>query len=169
MKSIQVLAAAAVAAASLGLVVVSEAQMMGPGYGPGLGRGGMMGGGPGNGYFAPNGVRNPAANAEARLTALHTALNLRADQEGAWQAYATALTQQSQQMTTFHNQIVQSQTLTPSQRLDLMVQHMQQGATSMGTMATALGGLVAVLDDAQRTTFAQQFGPGFMHGGRWGN
>ncbi len=177
MKRIHILTAAAVVAASLGLVAASEAQMMGPGfgygpgsgygpgagYGPGMGHG--MGYGMGPGYFAPNGVGDPAANAEARLTALHTQLGITSAQESAWQAFATAMTQQWQQMQTFHDQMVQSTASAP-ERFTLMSGFMQARLAAMAGVQQALTELYGVLTPEQRAVVDQQFARGPR--GPWG-
>lgn len=145
------LAVAVLAAASFGMIAVSQAQM-----GPGFGHGPGMGRGMGPGYFGSQGARSPAANAEARLTTLRTQLNITSEQEPAWQAYAAAVTQQAQQMQAFHDQMTQSTASAP-ERMALMPQVMQQRAAGMQVVGQALTELYAVLTPEQRTLVDQQF------------
>lgn len=156
-------AVAVLAAASAGAIALSYAQP-GPGYGPGYGRG--MGG---PGAFAPNTARNPAAMAEARLANLRTALNVTAEQEPAWQAFAAVVTQQAQQHQALHEQMTQSTASAP-ERMALMPQIMQQRAAGMATVSQALNELYAVLTPEQRAIVDQQhFANHGPRGGRWGS
>ncbi len=158
-RVIPVLAATALAVASLALVVSAEAQM-GPGYGRGYGPG-----------FGPGGFRGAnagdiGANAQARLADLHTRLGITAAQEPAWQAYADAVTAQAGQMQAFRDQMFQSNATGPD-RAALMSQHMQQRLTGHAAVTQAYTALYAGLTAEQRAVFEQQCPRGA--GGRWGS
>jgi periplasmic protein CpxP/Spy len=160
------LAMVAIAATSFGLIAVSQAQT-GPGFGPGYGHGPGMGRGMGPGYFG-NGARGPAAKAEAHLAALRAQLAITGAQEPAWQAFAAAVAQHSQQKQAMHEQMSQS-AMTGPERMALMPQLMREHAAGMETVSQALGGLYAVLTPEQRALADQQFaahhGPRGRRGG----
>jgi len=150
MTPIRILAAAGLAAASLGLSTIAIAQAPPYGPGPGAGPGTMRPGGP------PD-----AASVREHLQDLHDRLTLRADQETPWRAFAGAVERQTQDMQSMRGRMPRPEASAP-ERFQFMAQLMQQGARGMTNVARALSALYAVLDPRQRAIIDQEFaqGPG---------
>jgi Spy/CpxP family protein refolding chaperone len=174
MKRMTALAIAAVTALGLGTAVV-VAQPFGPGsgYGPGAMMGGgygpgMMGGGFGPGMmgggFGP-GMMGGAYDIDARLDAQKTALGITAEQETAWNAYATLAKQQSESMLARHQAMWNSNTASSADRLALHSAFMTQRAQEIQALNTAYADLYAVLTPEQRAT-ADQTAWGYGYGKR---
>lgn len=127
----------------------------GAGYGPmmgGMGWGGRMGGG----------MMNPAA-AEARLDGVKDALKITAEQESAWNAYATAVKAQADQRVKFREQMGATD---PAARAELQSRHFAANAESTTRIGTARDALYAVLDAEQKATADRVLGfPGFARRG----
>jgi Spy/CpxP family protein refolding chaperone len=169
MKRMTALAIAAATALGLGTAVV-VAQPFGPGagYGPGAMMGGgfgpgMMGGGFGPGMMGGGygpGMMAGAYDIGARLDAQKTALNITADQETAWNAYAELVKTQSESMLSRHQAMWNSNATSSADRLALHSAFMQQRAQEVQTLNKAYADLYAVLTPEQRTVVDQ---------GPWGN
>ena len=167
-----------VAAASLA-TVAAVAYAFPPGAGPGSGgcaygagsevRGGpgMMGrGGPGmmggHGYmgrggYGPGAGAGPAANADARLSFLKGELKITADQETAWDAYATQVKQQAGAMQALHTQAATAGQTAPD-RYAQRAEFAKQRAAHMEAMSAAVKDLYAVLTPEQKALADQHFG-----------
>ncbi|MCB1829876.1 MAG: Spy/CpxP family protein refolding chaperone [Chromatiaceae bacterium] len=149
----------------------------GPGYGPGLGQGcggpgGMMGGpggmmgnpgrmpaGPGRMMGGPRGMRgpgggpgcmqsgDPVASTEQRLSGLKSALEITADQEAAWNAYAEAVKGKAGLMLDHRQNMMGSAGVAPEQRFA----YRQQGLEQMQRVTTTGRDLYNVLTPEQQT------------------
>jgi hypothetical protein len=128
--------------------------MGGPGYGPRMGGGGgRMGGGA---------MMNPAV-AEARLDGVKAALKITAEQDKAWNAYATAVKGDVDQRVKFHEQMAATD---PAARLDLRDQHFAARTESLKAIDAARNELYAVLAPEQKATADRLLGfPGFARRG----
>jgi len=140
------------------------------GFGQGMGGGpGMMGGnspgatGPGmfGGGFGP-GMRSgawgdPAARLDAHLAAMKTELNITANQESAWQAYAAQAKTQAGLMQALHAQATATAQTSP-ERLSQRIEFMRQRTAHLEAMSVALNNLYAVLTTEQRAIADQYFG-----------
>lgn len=144
--------------------------MMGSG-GPGGGYGpGMMGGGWGpRGGFGPGAGAGPVARQDARLAFLKEELKITADQQAAWDAYATAVKAQAAAMEAFHAQ-APAANVTPGERIEQHANFAKLRADQMTALSAAVKDLYAVLTPEQKTTADQYFG-GFRVAqrgyGRW--
>ncbi len=102
------------------------------------------------------GMMDPVAMAHAHLKRIKTALNLTADQQPAWQAFADKAMAQAQQMAderkAMHEQSAQTQVSAPD-RMAHMAELMQQHAQSLSATADAAKMLYAKLTPEQRNTF----------------
>jgi len=159
MTRIRTLAAAVVAAASIGVPAITAAQApyaSPPGYGPGPSYGPSYGPPPGRG-MQPGGRPDPAT-VRQNLDALHNRLALTGPQEAAWQSFAGAVTQQTQEMDSLRSRMPAATATTP-ERLNFMAQVMQQQATGMANVAKQLSALYAQLNPDQRAIVDQEFAP----------
>lgn len=175
MKRMTALAIAAATAVGLGTAAV-VAQPFGPGagYGPGammgggFGPGAMMGGGFGHGMmgggFGP-GMMGGAQDIEARLDAQKTALDITADQEKAWNAYAELAKTQAESMLARHQAMWNSNATSSADRLALHSAFMTQRAQEIQALNTAYADLYAALTPEQRAV-ADQRGWGYGYGKR---
>jgi hypothetical protein len=145
------------------------------GYGPGAGAGPQAGYGPGpraaqggpRGFGAAAG---PAQNAELRLAYLKNQLNITAEQQPAFDAYATAVKKNAAAMQGFRT--VMFQTQDPAERVAKRAEQMKQRAGDMEGVGAALKDLYAVLTPEQKTIADASMGPRFGAGagrgpGRW--
>jgi hypothetical protein len=125
--------------------------------GPGYGGGRMMGGGRmGGGMF------NPAV-AEARLDGVKAALNINAEQESAWNAYAAAVKADADQRAKFREQMAATD---PAARFELREQHFAARTDSLKAIDAARSGLYGVLAPEQKATADRLLGfPGFARRG----
>ena len=148
MKSLPALAFAA----TLALASAAAAQMGPPPPPPP----GAMGG-PGHGW---DGMReHHAMRAEARLHALHDALNIRPDQEGAFQAFAASMKPESQMGPDHDGMDIDrdgAASMPLPERLDAMAHKMDEHVARMregfARHAAAVKALYAVLSPEQRHT-----------------
>ncbi len=173
MKRVRSVATGLAAAIAIGLVAVAAAQPYGgPGYGMGYGMGMGMGPGPGMGMGPGMGPRHGAlsatdvaALADARLADIKARLGINANQESAWQTYATQFKQQAQQMQAWHAQMWNSSATTSApDRANQHAQAMQQRAAGMTAMSKALSDLYAVLTPEQKAVADQLFARGGFRG-----
>jgi len=130
--------------------------MMGYGGGPRGGYGpGMMGYGGGYGPGAAG--AGPVENVEARLAFLKNELKITADQEAAWDAYATQTKTQVATMVAFHAQGPIAAD-TAAERIEQHAARMKLRADQSQAMSTAVKDLFAVLTPEQQTIANQYFG-----------
>ena len=155
--------AAALLAAALGIPAIAAAQSPygpPPGYGPGPSYGQSYGPsyGPPPGRSMQPGGPPDAATVRQNLDALHNRLGLTGNQETAWQSFASAVTQQTQEMGALRNRMPGPDSNAPD-RLNFMAQVMQQQATGMASVAKSLSALYAELRPEQRAIVDQEFAP----------
>ena len=148
------------AAASLAATAYAQAPFQGPGFHRGMG---AMHGGP---MFG-----DPSARAEQHLTYLKGQLNITADQESQWQAFADAVKQQAQGMVAMRASM-QSTAGTMPERMDQRLAFMKQRLASMEALNGAAKQLYGVLTPEQKAAFDQAgpgtgFGPGHFGPGRF--
>lgn len=138
----------------------------GGGYGPGMmAHGGPRGGyGPGmtggwgpRGGSAPGAAAGPVARHEARLAFLKEELKITADQQAAWDAYATQLKARAATMEAFHAQ-APSAGLTPAERIEQRAGFAKLRAEQMTAMSAAVKDLYAVLTPEQKAIADRHFG-----------
>lgn len=143
----------------------------GGGYGPG-----MMGqgGGPRGGYGPGAAGAGQTERADTRLAYLKNELKITAEQESAWEAYATQVKARAATMAAFHAQRP-STAQSAAERIEQHASRMKLRAEQAQAMSTAVKELFAVLTPEQQTIANQHFGgprlgqaggrgPG---GGRW--
>jgi hypothetical protein len=96
------------------------------------------------------------AQQQPNLTALHNALHLTAEQEGAWSAYKAAVvpSQSAQNRRRAAAQLFP--TLPAPRRIDLVEAEMQQDLADLRRQAQALKAFYSALSPAQQRTFDQQ-------------
>ena len=147
-----------------GTGLVAVAQTGGPGYAPPgfgmMGGGyGMMGGGHGMMGAWGAGFADPAT----RLDALKTALAIRPEQTGAWDAYAKAVRDGVTQMQAMRDSIDfdKLQTMSWQDHLAYMGQFHDRQAAALRPIQTAKDALLAVLDDSQKSRLLSS-GPGYL-------
>jgi hypothetical protein len=158
--------AVVLAAMAIGSSAGANAQMMMPGPG-----GGTMG------FFSNPLTRDatlygPMANMNAVasywLSRMHTQLQITADQESAWQAFAAAVTAQADTMQAFRSQMYQTGTATAPERAQLAEQFLAQRLSAASAVSSSLSTLYARLGDSQRAIFdsgfALQCGPSGLFG-----
>ena len=97
------------------------------------------------------GQRGPAAR-EERVRLLHDSLNLRADQEGPWQALQDALRPDRGTGEGRGRDLQAAREMSTPERLDLMQRRMQEQQARFDERARAIKRFYAVLDPAQRRT-----------------
>ncbi len=143
------LAGALLGAAILGLAVPSAAQMYGPpgGTGPRYGPPGGMG----PRYGPPS-----EASVDQNLESLRSRLAITPAQESGWQAFTSAVRQQTEQMQALTGKMRQPGANAP-QRLTQVAQVMQQRAAGMAAVAQAMTRLYADLDENQRAIVDDAF------------
>lgn len=112
-------------------------------------------GGPGFAHF------DPAARAQKHLDRLGKNLNLKPEQQGAWQAYAAAMTQlakeRGQEMDGRRQSLRQGGADIPSpDRLDKLAEQMRKGADSLARLAGETRTFYAQLSTEQKTIFDLQ-------------
>ena len=109
------------------------------------------------------------AERQQRLSSLHTVLRLRPNQEGAWQAFVRDTTMDRAEWGDPRQQMDAMRTMTTPQRLDMMVQHMDQHAAAFRKRADATKAFYAQLSPEQQKSFdaAEELGDR-GHGGRRG-
>ena len=113
---------------------------------------GMMGGGP----QALQGA-DFAAAFDARLAASKAELKITAEQEAAWQAYATQLKTQAEAMRAFMATMhTAAPGTTAAERIEQHSAMMKQGATMLEQHSKALKDLYAVLSPEQRAIADQR-------------
>ncbi len=160
------------------------------GYGPGAGSGPCGQGGPGSaacdgtgpgagygaaarGGFGPGAAgAGPVERVDARLAYLKNELKITAEQEAAWDAYATQAKAQAATMAAFHAQ-GPSTAQTPAERIEQHASRMKLRSEQAQAMSAAVKELFAVLTPEQQTIANQHFGGprfgqagGRGHGGR---
>lgn len=135
--------------------------MMAYGGGPRGGHGpGMMGHGGGYGPGATAGGRpavNMAERMDARLSFLKNELKITADQQAAWDAYATQAKTQAAAMQAFHAQ-PPSAAQTAIERIDQRAERAKLRAEQMKVMGAAMKDLYAALTPEQKAVADQHFG-----------
>lgn len=134
------------------------------GYGPGA----MGGRGP-RGAFGPGAGAGPVANQEARLAFLKQELKITADQDTAWNAYAT---QVKAQAATMENLRAQPPVTAESaaERIEQRANFAKLRAEQVTALSGAVKDLYAVLTPEQRAIADRHFGgPQLARGGygRW--
>ena len=165
-------------AAGLATALVAVAQP-GPGYGPGMmggggpgmtmgagpgmmGRGGpgmMTGGGPGP-MFAGNNV-DIARFQQDRLGQLKSQLNITAEQQPAWDAFAAKAAEQSKIMQALRKD---ASAATMPERMKQQEQAMGERQKAMGSMSESFTKLYEVLTPQQREVFDRSYRPIHRHG-----
>ena len=136
---------------------------MGPGMGPGMAQGGHW-----------RGDGDTAAFAEKRLAALKTELKITAQQEPAWQAFASKATEQAKAMQAQRQQLQQERDkagATPVPAPERMAQHleqMKQHLANMESMQGTVKNLYAALTPEQRALADKHFDRG-QRGGPMGH
>jgi Spy/CpxP family protein refolding chaperone len=121
------------------------------GYGPGYGRGGP---GAGAGF-------SPAAAADGRLAALKTELNITANQESAWQAFATKAKAQVESMQAQRAQAFAANQTAP-ERLAQRAEFAKQRAAHVEAMSATVKDLYDVLTPEQKAIADQRLAFGAM-------
>jgi hypothetical protein len=106
---------------------------------------------------------------EARAHALHDILNIRPDQDAAFQAFLAAMRPPEGGMRE-RRDMSEMQTLTTPQRLDRMAERMAQRQAEFQRRAAAIKAFYAVLSPAQQRAFDALHGMMGGHGGqgKWG-
>ena len=134
----------------------------GQGYGPGPGYGrggpGMQQGGPGRGAGF-----SPAARVEGRLATLKAELNITAEQETAWQAFAGKAKAQATAMQAQRAAVTATQTA--PERLTQRAAFAKQRAANLDTMSAAVKDLYEALTPEQKAIADQRMGLGGGMGG----
>lgn len=131
--------------------------MMGYGGGPRGGYGpGMMGYGGGYGPGAAAGT-GPVEHMDARLSFLKDQLKITADQQAAWDAYATQAKAQATTMQAFHSQPFPT-AQTPAERVEQHADRAKLRAEQMKAMSAAVKDLYAALTPEQKAVADQHFG-----------
>lgn len=112
-----------------------------------------------------------AAHMEAmrqeRLNNLHTVLRLRPNQEGAWRTFVQDTTMDRAEWGDPRQQMDAMRTMTTPQRLDMMVQHMDQHAAAFHKRADATKAFYAQLSPEQQKVFDASMD--LQHDGRHGH
>jgi hypothetical protein len=151
---------AGVLAVAVGTAVVAAPRdgMGDCGMGGGMGPGMMQGG---HGGHAGHG--DMAAMADKRLAEFKTELKISAQQEPAWQAFASQAAEQAKAMQARHQQAMQAHEQAGAAKLpapERMAQHldqMKQHLASMEGMQGAVKNLYAALSPEQRTVADKHF------------
>jgi hypothetical protein len=143
----------------------------GCGYGPGAGGGpgmrggmgmhgggmGMHGGGMGMGPQGGACGQGNAAVAEGRLAYLKTELKITANQETAWNAFATTTRKQAEAKPALCEKLQDTASTAP-ERLALRAEAMKQRAATVEGVAAGLKDLYAALTTEQKAILDRQFG-----------
>jgi periplasmic protein CpxP/Spy len=121
----------------------------------------MMGPATGFGYsmlgpWTGNGYADPDAAVVACLSSLRAQLGISAEQQAAWQQFADAVTQQSQQMTLFHRQVALAAATAP-ERVAQYAQFMLDRAEDAAAVSQAVAELYAALSSTQQALFDAYF------------
>ena len=112
---------------------------------------------------------------QERLNNLHTVLRLRPNQEGAWRSFVQATTMDRNEWGDPREQRDAMRTMTTPQRLDMMVQHMDEHAANLHKRADATKTFYAQLSPEQQKVFDASMdlehqdhghGHGHMHHGK---
>ena len=144
----RVLGIAALSALAIGVTTTIIAR---PGFGPGwTGHHGMMGGPRGmHGMGGPGWMMSgdPTTNVAQRLTELKGSLDITADQEAAWNAYAAAVEGRVGLMQAHRQSMLNSGPPSPEQRLAFH----QQGFNQMQQVRHTRQGLLQVLTPEQQS------------------
>jgi hypothetical protein len=167
----KILVAVAVAAAVGSAFAAGPGVQSGPGAencatmgGPGAGHGPMMGGmGRGGGPMGGGGGWMNPATVDARLGTVKSALNITAEQESAWNAYAGAVKAQAESRAKFRERMAATD---PAARIELRDQHFAANVEAAKSVGAARDGLYAVLTPEQKTAADRVIGfPGFARRG----
>lgn len=108
-----------------------------------------------------------SANIDPQLNALRSTLNIKKDQQGAWDAYASAARKDANSTVDMHSRMMgfmQGQTATAPSWLKTHRDMMRGRADSLGALASAVDGLYGKLDSKQKAIF-DQYGGGMC--GAW--
>lgn len=143
---------------------------MGPGYGMAQGQGRGMGQRMG-GMHGQRGMmgRNPAAMVEARLAYLKTDLKITAQQETAWQTFATKSRKlaETRQAKRSKMQEAAAAPMTAPERLAKRTEFMKQQISEMESMTAAVSELYAALTPEQKAIADKSLGMmGGFRGGK---
>lgn len=141
-----------------------------PGAGPGPGYGGgpcvNAGAGPaagyGRGYGPGAAAANPAAFVEGRMNQLKAALDIKPEQQAAWDAFVGKAKERASTTLAMRNAMHTATPQTAEEHLALRANFAKQRAANMEGMSAALKDLYAVLTPNQKAIADQQF----AHGGR---
>ncbi len=90
---------------------------------------------------------------QERLNNLHTVLRLRPSQDGAWRAFVQNTTMDRAEWGDSRQQMDAMSSMTTPQRLDMMVQHMDQHAANFHKRADATKAFYAQLSPEQQKVF----------------
>lgn len=121
-----------------------------------MGGGGMMGGGMMGGPMM--GMMHGGARLDGRLAFLKAELKLTAEQEKAWNDFATAVRQVAAKSRDGHGMMAMpgaAGTVTPPQMLELHEKHLAARLDAVKTLRTAVTPFYATLTDDQRKTLAE--------------
>ena len=153
------LAICTMVAATGGVSLVAMAETSGPGSGPHAMHGHM-----GRGMMT--GMRG-SGDPSARLASLKTELDIRPEQEEAWNAYAKVMQDNSAQMQATRKQIDMTavQSMSPQDRQGFMTGMREQREQRFATLKTAAQALLPSLDAVQKAK-AQNDLPGLREHGR---
>ena len=102
-----------------------------------------------------------------RMDNLHTVLRLKPGQEGAWRTFMSDTTMSRGEYGDPREQMQAMQSMTTPQRLDMMVQHMDQHAQAFHKRADATKAFYAQLSPEQQKVFDASMG--LQHEGRHGH
>ena len=140
-------------AVALGLPLTAAA------FGPGAGAAACDGTGP----KAFNGMGDATARVQARLDRFKQQLNLTAEQQASWQAFADKVTSEAGQGRTAMQSLRQDQTLTAPERMARMQALMQERLNAMAGVSEAFNNLYAVLS-AEQKQIADAYAQNMQHG-----
>lgn|GEM_PF-4350740 len=118
------------------------------------------------GRMGPRDEAGPARFADAHLGVLRGALQLRPDQQPAWDRFAAAARDAAGSMMRAHRQAM-SQPRSLDERMAIYESALSARLDAIRALRSALGSLTAVLDESQRRTLddaADGFGPGMRSG-----
>lgn len=144
------------------------AQAFPPGAGPGYGGGpcANAGAGPaagyGRGYGPGAAAANPAAFVEGRMNQIKAALDIKPEQQTAWNAFVATAKERANTALAMRNAMHAATPQTAEEHLALRASFAKQRAANMEGMSAALKDLYAVLTPSQKAIADQQF----AHGGR---
>jgi Spy/CpxP family protein refolding chaperone len=144
------------------------AQAFPPGAGPGFGGGPCAaigpgpGAGQGRGYGPGPAAGNPAAFVEGRMNQVKAALDIKPEQQAAWDAFVTKAKERASTSLAMRNAMHTATPQTAEEHLALRANFARQRAANMEGMSAALKDLYAVLTPNQKAIADQQLARGGM-------